>query len=99
MKLVTLRTGDGLTRAGLLLNETVLPLNYSTVLALLRDPQGLESARAALEWQGEHPTAYQLRDVTLLAPIPEPPTMRDFYAFEQHVKTARAQRGLGMHPA
>ena len=30
----------------------------------------------------------------LLAPIPHPLTFRDFYAFEQHVKTARAKRGL-----
>ncbi len=31
-------------------------------------------------------------------PLPLPPirSIRDFYAFEQHVKTCRAQRGLGM---
>lgn len=31
-------------------------------------------------------------------PLPIPPirSIRDFYAFEQHVKTCRAQRGLGM---
>jgi len=27
-------------------------------------------------------------------PIPIPPTFRDFYSFEQHVKTCRAKRGL-----
>ena len=27
-------------------------------------------------------------------PVPSPPSIRDFYAFEQHVKTARASRGL-----
>jgi len=26
-------------------------------------------------------------------PVPAPRTFRDFYAFEQHVKTARARRG------
>jgi len=31
---------------------------------------------------------------SVLAPIAEPPTLRDFYAFEQHVKTGRAKRGL-----
>jgi fumarylacetoacetate (FAA) hydrolase len=33
-------------------------------------------------------------------PLPLPPvaSIRDFYAFEQHVKTCRAQRGLGMVP-
>ncbi len=34
----------------------------------------------------------------LLAPIPKPPTLRDFYAFEEHVKAARAKRGLDMVP-
>ena len=37
-------------------------------------------------------------DVTLLSPLPFPRTIRDFYAFEQHVKTARALRGLDMIP-
>jgi 2-keto-4-pentenoate hydratase/2-oxohepta-3-ene-1,7-dioic acid hydratase in catechol pathway len=30
--------------------------------------------------------------------VAEPPSIRDFYAFEQHVRTARARRGLEMHP-
>ena len=34
----------------------------------------------------------------LLAPIPRPPSVRDFYAFERHVRSARAQRGLEMAP-
>jgi fumarylacetoacetate (FAA) hydrolase len=36
--------------------------------------------------------------VTLLAPIPRPPSMRDGYAFRQHVETARKNRGLEMIP-
>lgn len=32
------------------------------------------------------------------APLPAVRTIRDFYAFEQHVKTCRAQRGLDMVP-
>ncbi|HMA33804.1 MAG TPA: fumarylacetoacetate hydrolase family protein [Chloroflexia bacterium] len=34
----------------------------------------------------------------LLAPLPRPNNVRDFYAFEQHVKTARALRGAEMIP-
>lgn len=34
----------------------------------------------------------------LLAPIPRPPSMRDGYAFRQHVETARRNRGLEMIP-
>ncbi len=33
-----------------------------------------------------------------LPPVPDPRTFRDFYAFEQHVKTCRAHRGLEMVP-
>jgi len=39
-----------------------------------------------------------LGDARLLAPVTSPPSVRDFYAFEQHVRTARARRGLEMHP-
>jgi fumarylacetoacetate (FAA) hydrolase len=45
-------------------------------------------------WQ----SSQAIDDVTLLAPVPFPRTIRDFYAFEQHVKTARALRGLEMIP-
>ena len=34
----------------------------------------------------------------LLSPIATPPTLRDFYAFEQHVRAGRAWRGLEMEP-
>lgn len=40
----------------------------------------------------------KLNDVTLLAPVPEPPSMRDGYAFRQHVQTARRNRGVEMIP-
>ncbi|MEO8801303.1 MAG: fumarylacetoacetate hydrolase family protein [Polyangiaceae bacterium] len=39
-----------------------------------------------------------LTDVTLLSPLPRPPSMRDGYAFRQHVATARKNRGLDMIP-
>jgi fumarylacetoacetate (FAA) hydrolase len=44
---------------------------------------------AAVVWAGE---------ATLVAPIPRPPSMRDGYAFRQHVETARRNRGLEMIP-
>jgi fumarylacetoacetate (FAA) hydrolase len=37
---------------------------------------------------------HTLDDVELMPPVLHPPSVRDFYAFEQHVKTARAARGL-----
>ena len=43
-------------------------------------------------------TLRKLQSLTIRAPILHPPTLRDFYAFEEHVKTARARRGLEMSP-
>src|SRR5436190_18335620 len=36
---------------------------------------------------------YPLAEVDLRPPVIQPPAVRDFYSFEQHVKTARALRG------
>jgi fumarylacetoacetate (FAA) hydrolase len=41
---------------------------------------------------------YPLADVDLRPPVLHPPSVRDFYAFEQHVRTARAARGLDVPP-
>jgi fumarylacetoacetate (FAA) hydrolase len=41
---------------------------------------------------------FDLGAVRVLPPIPVPPSVRDFYAFEQHVRTARQRRGLEMEP-
>lgn len=44
------------------------------------------------------PMAWPLDEVDLGPPIPFPTSVRDFYAFEQHVKAARARRGVDMIP-
>jgi hypothetical protein len=54
------------------------------VMQVAQDEQGL--------WECSQP----IEDIQLLAPIPFPRTIRDFYAFEQHVETARGLRGLGV---
>ena len=41
-------------------------------------------------------TTHKLEDVKLLAPIPRPNSLRDAYAFRQHVETSRRNRGLEM---
>ena len=92
MKLVTFRTDDWSTYAGVVRDDEIIALGYPTLLELLRDPDGLARAR---EGDGE---SYTLEEIHLLSPIPEPPSVRDFYAFEQHVKAARAKRGLDMIP-
>jgi fumarylacetoacetate (FAA) hydrolase len=59
---------------------------------------GAPSLAAYLETGGEDVGEQVLADVRLLAPVPRPPSVRDFYAFERHVRSARAQRGLEMAP-
>jgi 2-keto-4-pentenoate hydratase/2-oxohepta-3-ene-1,7-dioic acid hydratase in catechol pathway len=54
-----------------------------------------EVGRAAL---ASPDAVFDLTEVRLLAPIPVPPSVRDFYAFEAHVRTARATRGLEVDP-
>ena len=39
-----------------------------------------------------------IAEATLFAPVHNPQSFRDFYAFEQHVLAARKLRGLEMHP-
>ena len=41
-------------------------------------------------------TIHKLEEVKLLAPIPRPNSLRDAYAFKQHVETSRRNRGLEM---
>jgi len=41
-------------------------------------------------------TTHNLKEVKLLAPIPRPNSLRDAYAFRQHVETSRRNRGLEM---
>lgn len=56
----------------------------------------------ALPWLMAHETnlkggkgrRYRENEFGFLSPVLRPPAFRDFYAFEQHVKTARARRGL-----
>lgn len=40
----------------------------------------------------------ELKSVKLLAPVPRPTSMRDGYAFRQHVEAARRNRGVEMIP-
>jgi fumarylacetoacetate (FAA) hydrolase len=48
--------------------------------------------------QAREHAVYALADVDLRAPVLHPPSVRDFYAFEQHVVTAFAARGREVPP-
>lgn len=65
-------------------------------------PGGAQDAlvRAAAERVAPAPVGDPIPEgeATLLAPVGRPPSVRDFYAFEAHVATARAGRGLEVDP-
>jgi fumarylacetoacetate (FAA) hydrolase len=48
--------------------------------------------------QARHHAEFALADVDLRPPVLHPPSVRDFYAFEQHVKAARALRNQEVPP-
>ncbi|BDU76113.1 fumarylacetoacetate hydrolase family protein [Mesoterricola sediminis] len=60
-----------------------------------RQDELMPLARAVLE---DAPAACRVQAPDLLAPLPRPVSMRDGYAFRQHVATARRNRGLDMIP-
>jgi len=99
MRWVTFRRGGlGADRVGLVVGSHVHALaKGETLLSLLGD-DGERLAAAAQTARDDPADLLSLDDVVLRAPIPLPPTVRDFYAFEQHVKTARKRRGLEMDP-
>lgn len=98
MRWVTFSTDQSSPSAGLVVEDRVHSLPERPALADLLGDDG-ENLRNAGERALRDPAhVLALDEVTLHAPVPNPPTVRDFYAFEQHVKTARAQRGLEMNP-
>jgi 2-keto-4-pentenoate hydratase/2-oxohepta-3-ene-1,7-dioic acid hydratase in catechol pathway len=99
MRWVTFRhaAGDD-DRVGLVVGAHVHSLTTGeTLLGLLGD-DGETLSKAGERALREPFDVVPIDDVILRAPVPLPPTVRDFYAFEQHVKTARKRRGLEMEP-
>jgi fumarylacetoacetate (FAA) hydrolase len=100
MKLVTYlvkHNNQNQEKFGCLLNDTVVELPFSSILEFLENTdQNLKKAQAFAQQAGAKPIS--LSNVQLLSPIPRPPSMRDGYAFRQHVETARRNRGLEMIP-
>jgi len=103
MKLVTFLLG-GQERIGAVLADGRIvdfragdPRLAVDMLTLIREQDNLMPlARALAERPG--PGLLDPGQVTLLAPVPRPVSLRDGYAFRQHVATARRNRGMDMIP-
>jgi 2-keto-4-pentenoate hydratase/2-oxohepta-3-ene-1,7-dioic acid hydratase in catechol pathway len=98
MRWATFRDGAGGPRVGLVAGDEILALDPGITLASLLGDDGERLAGAGDRATRTPADVVRLDGATLLAPIPRPPSVRDFYAFEQHVKTARQRRGLEMDP-
>jgi 2-keto-4-pentenoate hydratase/2-oxohepta-3-ene-1,7-dioic acid hydratase in catechol pathway len=83
-------------RIGLVVGEAIHALEPGIALIDLLGDDGERLAAAGERALGSPAEVFALSDVRLRPPIPRPPTFRDFYAFEHHVRTARQRRGLDM---
>lgn len=86
--------------------KTKFSKGYNSILSVLEAGPALLEELQELSWRvfnhlekaSEGEGVSRLADSTIHAPIPRPPTIRDFYGFEEHVKAARKKRGLEMVP-
>lgn len=78
-------------------------IDVGSVLDLLRNWEHAERVVVGVaDWARRDETHrdlfHRLDDVELMAPVPRPTSMRDGYAFRQHVEAARRNRGVEMIP-
>src|SRR5690606_35115909 len=88
MRWVTYRTAAGGERPGLLQDGRVHGLD-GTLLELIESGLSAAGERAL----SDPVEVVELADVQLAAPIPRPPSVRDFLSFEEHLRNAL--RALG----
>ncbi len=85
------------SRVALVHDDQVYALDSDrALLDLLGDPEELQ--RAAESALAKPVEVLGLEEVSLLAPVPVSPSIRDFMAFEEHVVTSSQALGLEVHP-
>jgi fumarylacetoacetate (FAA) hydrolase len=90
-------------RWGALVESTVVDLSGhaglpgSLAAFVKAGPQAWAAAEQAVR-DGRGTRRIALDGLDLLAPLPRPSSLRDFYAFERHAKTAYANRGRELPP-
>ena len=103
MKIVTYKYNES-THLGLIVNEKIYSLNSianSMNDFLQMEEEGMRKAKEleeSIKNANSNLEGIPLNSNVLLAPVPNPPSCRDAYAFRQHVATARRNRGVDMIP-
>lgn len=87
MRLVTFTDPTGAAHVGSLTENGVQRLEAPSMIAWLRG-----------EGHEQTGTLWAAAEITLLAPVPEPPSVRDFYAFEGHVAAGWRRREQPIPP-
>lgn len=111
MKFVSFLNKNEEERVGILVNDNVIDLNNAgkrhglEIPSLMNDFLKKSDINLELSKQieknyldGKDEVFENNDDITIIAPVPHPPSCRDGYAFRQHVATARRNRGLEMIP-
>src|SRR6478735_9348093 len=97
MKFLRFASEGELPRVGVVVDGTNRVIEgHHDLLGLIQ--QGEEALREASEQAIRAGAVVDPSTARNLSPIATPPTFRDFYAFEQHVKAGRESRGLEMNP-
>jgi 2-keto-4-pentenoate hydratase/2-oxohepta-3-ene-1,7-dioic acid hydratase in catechol pathway len=88
----------GTERVGVWRGERLYPVPGVSRLTELLGDDGSRLRVAGQAALAEAAAGLRRADVELLAPVPAPPSVRDFMAFEEHVVTASAAIGLTVDP-
>lgn len=86
------------SRAGVLQDEKIYALVHGTELIDLLGDDGERLSRAGETALADPADVFDASSVRLLPPLPRPPSIRDFYAFEQHARAGRRSRGQELPP-
>lgn len=99
MKLVTFTKGKNDCQIGALIGDQILDLNLASkgklpkdMLLLIEGGETLLNVVKELIQKPESSTLYSTREVKIKAPILNPPSLKDFFAFEEHAKAGAKRR-------
>jgi 2-keto-4-pentenoate hydratase/2-oxohepta-3-ene-1,7-dioic acid hydratase in catechol pathway len=98
MRWATYRSEDGTDRVGLVDGDHLRAVTGVGALLDLLGDDGERLASAAEQATNDPLEVVELAGADLLAPIPVPPSVRDFMAFEEHVANTRSRTGSAVDP-